>query len=168
MLEVATIQHGPYLSTKSRQLLMNRVERTKSRELIEVEPAKFSNTMNITGDKKTKQKKGGIEIIRDRPVDELLYQDAKRRQQSIEHRQKEAIAKSHQSVPLVSRESQKLVIQRFERELNAAIYELHQTQRIEDMLAQSDNSEQFIHLPMTLNYLTMSKLPNILSFQNYL
>lgn len=64
-------------------------------------------------------------VKRDRNVEEILYQDAKRRQQSIESRQQEAIAKSHQAVPLVSRESQKLVIQRFERELNANIYELY-------------------------------------------
>lgn len=32
-------------------------------------------------------------------------------------------------VPLVSRESQKLVIQRFEREINTVIYELYHTQR---------------------------------------
>ena len=46
-----------------------------------------------------------IEVQRDRPVDEILYQDAIRRQQSIEARQKEAIAKSRETVPLVSRES---------------------------------------------------------------
>jgi len=47
---------------------------------------------------------------RDRPVEEILYNDAIRRQQSIEARQKEALAKSTMQVPLVSRESQKLVI----------------------------------------------------------
>ena len=44
-------------------------------------------------------------MIRDRPVDEILYQDAIRRQQSVEAKQKDAIAKEMQSVPLVSRES---------------------------------------------------------------
>ena len=59
----------------------------------------FSNPL------KSKRRNAMIEVQRDRPVDEILYQDAIRRQQSIEARQKEAIAKSRETVPLVSRES---------------------------------------------------------------
>jgi hypothetical protein len=58
----------------------------------------------------TLKRKNAIEVQRDRPVEEILYQDAIRRQHSIESRQKEAIQKCRESVPLVGRESQKIVI----------------------------------------------------------
>jgi hypothetical protein len=75
----------------------------------------------------TLKRKNAIEVHRDRPVEEILYQDAIRRQHSIESRQKEAIQKSRELVPLVSRESQKIVISKFEREVNQIIYDLFQT-----------------------------------------
>jgi hypothetical protein len=59
----------------------------------------------------TLKRKNAIEVQRDRPVEEILYQDAIRRQHSIESRQKEAIQKCRESVPLVGRESQKIVIE---------------------------------------------------------
>ena len=61
-------------------------------------------------------------------------------------------------MPLVSRESQKLVIQKFEREINNMIYELYHNQReisIEEAL--KDTEESTLQLPLTVNYLTMSK-----------
>ena len=67
-----------------------------------------------------------------------------------------ALAKSLQPVPLVSRESQKLVIQRFERELNANIYELYQEQR--ESVDAHKTAEDAIQLPASMSYLSMKLL----------
>ena len=67
-------------------------------------------------------------------------------------------------MPLVSRESQKLVIQKFEREVNRLIYDLYHNQRelsIEEAL--KDTEESMVRLPLTVNYLTMSKVPLLLT-----
>lgn len=102
---------------------------------------------------------------RDRPVEDLLYQDAIRRQASLESRQREALSKTRDLASgaglLVSRESQKLVIHKFERELNQALMALTQAQRqlqIEELLLQSNEEGQPEQLPQTINYLVMKLL----------
>jgi hypothetical protein len=66
-------------------------------------------------------------------VEDLLYQDAIRRQASLESRQREALSKTRDLSSgaglLVSRESQKLVIHRFERELNNTLITLTHAQK---------------------------------------
>ena len=57
-------------------------------------------------------------------------------------------------MPLVGRESQKLVIQKFEKELNTAIYDLYQQD-----LYLSAVQDEYLQLPRNLNYLSMSKCP---------
>jgi phosphoketolase len=88
----------------------------------------------------TLKRKNAIQVHRDRPVEDILYQDAIRRQHSIESKQREAVSKTREIANgsgLVSRESQKIVMQRFERELNLGVQELVQAQRdlkISDLL----------------------------------
>jgi hypothetical protein len=109
MTSQSQVQPIGFMSNRSRQILLEKKHRTQSREssneggrATPIDASKKSSILSTSQPRRDPR--------RDRPIEDILYLDAKRRQASLESKRQAALQKSVQQVPLVGRESQKLVI----------------------------------------------------------
>eukprot|EP00347_Sterkiella_histriomuscorum_P024180 403332030 len=161
---------GPYVNDKSRKMLEQRQSRVNSQQRDGLDSTRgalnknkentsvtrlsnINSRLNSSASKNTAAdysfkpqiNKKSHEIQRDRPTQDTLYEEAFRRKAKLQQKEKEIYQQPERQV---NKESQKLVVQKFQREFLQALIELFQVEE----------------LPKEINYLNMKQLLVLMGF----